>query len=90
MENNFTIRPVIRGNTCYYTYLDAIKLIDLYEEKGIPILGIDSFELSRTLTKPLLEHSIDFSNIKKEKAYELARIFLNSRENMDYMFEVVV
>lgn len=87
IEQPILSRALIRGNTHYYEYEVAIKLIELCQQNEIPILGIDSFIVTETRTQPLMEHSIDLSDCKD--SYETAKAFLNLKKEYGFVFEVV-
>ena len=80
-------RALIRGNTHYYKYQDAIRLIELCYKNKLPVLGIDSFIVTEKRTQPFMEHSIDLSGCKD--SYEIAKAFLDSKEKYGFVFEVV-
>ena len=73
-----------------YTYDNALRLVALCEQHGIPILGIDSFIVTETKTQPYMSHSVDFSSIEdKQCTFDMARNFLKSKQLYGFVFEVV-
>ena len=87
IEESIISRAVIRANTHYYEYQDAVKLVELCRQEGIPVLGIDSFIITETKTQPVMEHSIDISYC--EDTYVKAKAFLESKKGYGFLFEVV-
>ena len=86
-KNGYYKKTTQRAGIIYYSYTDAYKLIEDLEEKGIRLLGIDSYKLTRFSTQPYLEHSIDLS--EKQNAYEIAKIFLKEKEELCFLYEIV-
>lgn len=83
-------RAIIRGQTRLYRFNDALFLVDMCEKNGVPILGVDSFFVTDSITLPQLEHSADFSlEPSNVSSYELARAFLDSKKNLDFVYEIV-
>lgn len=93
IEKDVVANATIRGGTYLYEYNDALKLVMLCEQQGLPILGIDSFVVTETKTIPYMEHSIDFSDVanttEKENTFTLARKFLQDKQKRGFLFEVV-
>ena len=90
IEKDIIENAVIRGRIHLYSYHDAVKLVMLCEQNGLSILGIDSFIVTDSKTKPYMEHSIDFSNKTEDgNTFELARSFLKEKQKYGFVFEVV-
>ena len=87
IEESIISRAVIRANTHYYEYQDAIELVELCRQEGIPVLGIDSFIITETKTQPFLEHSVDLSDC--EDTHDKATVFLEQKKEYGFLFEVV-
>lgn len=87
IEHPILSKAIIRGNTHYYGYENAVELIDICQQNGLPVLGIDSLIVTETKTQPFMEHSIDFSD--SLNSYEDAKAFLNLKKDLGFVFEVV-
>lgn len=90
VENPILDKAIIRANTHYYLFEDAIELVNLCQQYNLPVLGIDSFIITDTKTQPFMEHSIDYSNIlESQNSFDLARAFLESKKAYGFVFEIV-
>lgn len=98
MEQSIISKAIIRANTHYYRYDDAIELINICQQNNRSILGIDSFIVTETRTQPFMEHSVDFTSsspaihsmiANPEDSYDLAREFLKTKQNYGFVFEIV-
>ncbi len=87
IEQPILSKAIIRGNTHYYRYENAIELVNICQQNRISILGIDSLIVTETKTQPFMEHSIDLSN--SQNSYEDAKTFLNLKKDLEFVFEVV-
>ncbi len=87
IEQSILSKAIIRGNTHYYEYKNAIELVDICHQNGLPVLGIDSFVVTETKTQPFMEHSIDLSD--SQDSHETAKAFLNLKKDLGFVFEVV-
>ena len=87
IEKPIVSRALIRANTHYYEYQDAVKLVELCRNEGIPVLGIDSFIVTETRTQPFIEHSIDLSYCGE--THDKAKAFLDQKRDFGFVFEVV-
>jgi len=87
IEHRILSKAIIRGNTHYYGYENAIELVNICQHNGLTILGVDSFIVTETKTQPFMEHSIDLSD--SQNSYEDAKAFLNLKKDLGFVFEVV-
>ncbi len=87
IENRILSKAIIKGGLHFYEIADAMPLIDILEEKKIQVLGVDGFTVSDSETIPYMEHSIDLSN--ETDSHSKARAFLESKNNLNLVFEVV-
>ncbi len=87
IEHPILSKAIIRGNTHYYDYENAIELVNICQQNGLTILGIDSFIVTETKTQPFMEHSIDLSD--SQNSYKDAKAFLNLKKDLGFVFEVV-
>lgn len=87
IESSIISKAIIRAGIHFYSYDDALELIDLCQKGSLTILGIDSFIVTETTTQPLLEYSIDLSFSKN--SYEQAKVFLELEKHKGFVFEVV-
>ena len=70
---------------------DALDLIDAAQHRQVPILGIDSFVVTETVTQPLMEHSLDLSvGGLPADTWTEARRFVEQRRESGFLFEIVV
>ncbi|MCP5467925.1 MAG: hypothetical protein H7A32_01485 [Deltaproteobacteria bacterium] len=67
---------------------EAIELIEACNKEKVQILGIDGFFLREKGIQPSLEHSVDFSELELEEAYQRSLEFLNQQPE-ELFFEVV-
>lgn len=89
LEQVLSDRVITRGGLSLYRYDDAVLLIALCNNHNIQVLGIDAFSLIDGYTRPMMEHSIDLSNVETIKRNETAYNFLVSKRNLGLVFEVV-
>lgn len=93
MENAFDLllqgKAIRRGGLYLYRYDDAITLINLCTANNLQVFGIDTFFVSDGYTHPIMEHSIDLSNMDASEANIAACRFLDSRKNLDFVYEIV-
>ncbi len=100
MSDQLSLRPVIRGGTIVFTADGALRLLDVGEERGIFLAGVDAFELSEvsgaSFIQPFLEHSIDFTqeemlrgSMDAPRFYAAARALIESRRHLGLHFELV-
>lgn len=87
IEQPIISKAIIRGNTHYYGHENAIELVNICQQNGLPILGVDSFFVTEAKTLPFLEHSIDLSD--SQNSYKDAKAFLNLKKDLGFVFEVV-
>lgn len=87
IEQPILSKAIIRGNAHYYAYENAMELVDICQKNRLPILGIDSFIVTKIKTQPFMEHSIDLSD--SQNSYEDAKAFLNLKKELGFVFEVV-
>lgn len=78
-----SLKPKIR----YVDQLDALQIIEDCRDRKIRVLGIDGFLITSTTTQPLMEHSVDYSNIKE--AWDEAISFIHSKADLGLKFEVI-
>ncbi|MDR0271416.1 hypothetical protein [Paenibacillus sp.] len=89
MESNLENKAIIRGGVYYFQAGDAKALIQMCKDNNYKILGIDSVIITEKKTQPVLEHSIDYSDQVKRGNWDEAIAFIQSKANLNYMFEVV-
>ncbi len=87
VEEKIISKAITKGGLHFYEIADAMQLIDILEEKKIQVLGVDGFTVSDNETIPHMEHSIDLSN--KTDSHSKARAFLESKNDLNLVFEVV-
>ena len=87
IEQPIISNAIIRANTHYYEYQDALKLVELCRKNGVQVLGVDSFIITETTTQPFMEHSIDLSYC--ENSHEKAKDFIYQKRKCGFRFEVV-
>lgn len=63
------------------------KLVDICQQRGLPIIGIDSVVVTETKIQPFMEHSVDLSD--SQNSYEDDKIFLNHKKDLGFVFELV-
>jgi hypothetical protein len=69
----------------------AIDYINAARGVGLAILGIDAFKLTEVKTKPIVEHSADFStNLEISDTWSAAEGFIRERISLGFHFEVVI
>lgn len=79
------------GNIPFLQPLDAIRLIEICENEGKKILGIDAFLIQKGKVQPLMEDSIDYSINKNDKSnyYKEAKEFIFSKIEKNLYYEVI-
>ncbi len=78
-----------RGTYFLFTKETSLEFIkECYREK-MKILGVDGFyKIDAKTIQPSLEHSVDFSELEIEEAYQHSVEFLNQQPE-DLFFEIV-
>ena len=89
LERVLADKAMIRGGLKLYRYDDAVSLVTLCDIHNIQILGIDAFFVADGYTHPMMEHSIDLSNTETTQRNEVAYKFLESKRNLELVFEIV-
>jgi hypothetical protein len=89
IEREYIQYGVVRGRSMVFNVEYALQIVDICENLGVKVLGIDGFFLSPGITQPSLEDSIDFSN-QEGGVYEMARNFMLSRMNSQIHFELIL
>lgn len=69
---------------------DALTFIETARHQQKPIFGIDSFIVTETATQPMMEHILDLSAGVPDDTWSEARRFVQERQDLGFMFEVVV
>lgn len=88
LELALSDKAIARGGLNLYRHADAVHLVKLCKQHNVRILGVDAFVISDGCTRPVMEHSIDFSSQKiqdTEDVYE----FLEARKDLDFAFEII-
>ena len=86
-EKDIRRLAAVRGGICLYQTAEALALVEVCRQKGVPVLGVDAFLLGSNTTQPLLEHSIDLSG--SPCSHLLAKRFLEDRKEQGVYYEVV-
>ncbi|MBB6214117.1 hypothetical protein HNQ80_000186 [Anaerosolibacter carboniphilus] len=90
IENEYSSKATIRGNTYLFVAEDAIDVIKRCHELDRRILGIDSFIITEHATKSILEHCLDCSLQKnKDGCWTIAENFIRERMDLGMVFEIV-
>lgn len=91
IEQQFIGKGIVRGGVLFLNPTHAVELIDLCEKLNKRILGIDTFILTETETRPVMEHTADYSmNGDNLSGYwNEAREFVSERSSSGFVFEVV-
>ena len=70
---------------------DALAFIEAARQQQRPVLGVDSFLVTETITQPLMEHILDLSlGGLAADTWSEARRFVEQRKDSGFMFEIVV
>ncbi|MCP5467921.1 MAG: hypothetical protein H7A32_01465 [Deltaproteobacteria bacterium] len=77
-----------RGTYLLFTKEVSLEFIKECHHEKTQILGIDGFFLRDKGIQPSLEHSVDFSELELEEAYQRSLEFLNQQPE-ELFFEVV-
>jgi hypothetical protein len=91
ITREFSYLGIERGGINMFRAPEALKIIDICHERGIGILGIDSFIITETTTQPMIENSIDYTARGKSEpsSWSLAQEFIESLSKKDFYFEIV-
>lgn len=81
-------KAIVRAGLLLYHFDEAISLLALCRKHGIQVLGIDSFDISNDHTRPVMEHSIDFSSESLIR-HEDAVSYLESKRGLGLVFEII-
>lgn len=87
IESPILSKAIVRGGTHLYRFTEALELVNLCQKSALPVLGIDSFLVTSSKTQPFMEHSVDLSD--SQNSYEEAKVFLNIKKDLGFVFEVV-
>jgi len=68
----------------------ALAFIEAARQQQTPVLGVDSFVVTDTSTQPLMEHTLDLSVSGPTDTWSEARRFVEERQDLGFMFEIVV
>jgi hypothetical protein len=93
IEDEFREAGVMRGGVLLLRPNDAIRMVQRPREQRILVLGLDGFVVTDSTTQPILEESIDLSNLinrPNTTCWEIAEQFLNDRKSSNLFFEVVI
>ena len=93
IEDEFREAGVMRGGVLLLRPNDAIRMVQRPREQRILVLGLDGFVVTDSTTQPILEESIDLSNLincPNTTCWEIAEQFLNDRQSSNLFFEVVI
>jgi hypothetical protein len=82
----FRSRGVRQGGGFYLSVQDAIDMVCLCQERGIPVLGLSGFWLSETTTQPSLAHEVEFSDAAS--SWEQSRDYLEGQLGSGMFFEI--
>jgi hypothetical protein len=70
---------------------DALIFIDAAREELRPVLGVESFRVTETTRRPMMDHILDMSvGDLPADSWAEARLFLEQRRHLGFMFEIVV
>ena len=70
---------------------DALAFIETARQQRKPVLGIDSFIVTKTTTQPLMDHILDLSvGGLPADTWSEARRFVEQRKDSGFLFEVVL
>lgn len=95
VEQSFRRRGITRGGTLFLEAEDALELVRLCRERGVPVLGVDGVRITEQSTQPDLRHSVDFSEEDDSGepcrgSWAEAERFLRERIGSGLFFEVVL
>ena len=91
LEREFAPRGTERGGVLMLRPADAIALVRRARAERIPVLGVEAFHLGPDSTRPLLDHTLDFSGAScRTNPWSEAEAFLEERAESDMHFEVVL
>ena len=89
IESEFQSKGTMRGGVLLLPPSVAMEFVSKCREAGIKILGLDGFYISRGITQPLMEQSIDFSGEQNDDCWGKAEAFISKRASSNVFFEVV-
>lgn len=89
LEASFADRGIRAGGTLLLKTAVALEFIEAARALNTPVLGVDSFVVTATATRPLLEHILDLSSGSPDPWSEAAS-FIEKRKGLEFHFEVVV
>ena len=93
IEEEFRNKGILRGRTLHFRPEDAIAVVRRCRERGIAIHGIDGFIITEHVTQPVMEQSMDLSDIASLRnpidCWDRAERFLEDRRASDLYFEIV-
>ena len=71
---------------------DAIALVNLAADEGVPVLGVDGLHVSEGATMSPVEHVADFSSAVAQGhgCWEDAESFIRARAALGLVFEVAL
>src|SRR3982751_6195829 len=91
LERKFAGRGPERGGILMLRPADALALVRRARAERVPVLGVDAFDLGPAATRPLSEHTLDFSGAScRTNPWSEAEAFLEERAESDMHFEVVL
>lgn len=89
--SKFESRGIKRGGLLFLKPQDAIDLIETARQQNKPILGVDVFRVTGTVTQPSMEHSVDYSNqLASIDTWSAARSHIDERRDKGLLFEVTI
>lgn len=89
--NKFEGAAIKHSNMLLFTSVQVLEIIEVCKKMGTRIYGIDGFRLNNGWIQPFIEHSVDFSYIQDKYAvYDLAKVFIEERLNLELVFEIVL
>lgn len=93
LEREFAARGVpCSGGLLLLRPSDALALVRRASEEGVPILGVDGFQLTAKGTEAPLDHIADFSSdvTVDDGCWDAAEAFLRGRGNLGMLFELAL
>jgi len=91
LEQSFLARGIKRGGVLMFDAPNTVAFIEAARQQQVPILGIDSFIVTETITQPVMEHTLDLSvGALPIDTWTAAQRFVRERHNLGLMFEVVL
>jgi len=90
IRSQFESRGIRRGGILFLAPRDALDMIRVCREYGVPILGIDGFVLDAVATQPDMTNSIDISLMPNADSWAIAKQFVEDRASSNLRFEVVI